>query len=96
MWRRQIFDVECTVSISHRFEDLSAHVDLDGDVELEPGDEVKVHGSPIHAAYGECVTERRTATVTKAGWPARVWARLMGDLECLELLEVDFTERRTL
>ncbi len=96
MWRRQTFDVDCTVSVSHTFEDLSAHVDLDGDIPLGPGDEVLVHGSPINPPYGEQVTERRTATVTKAGFLDRAWARVMGDLECLDLLEVDFTERRTL
>lgn len=96
MWRRRRFDVECTVSVSHTFEDLSAHVDLDGEIDLEPGDEVLVHGSPLNPPYGAQVTERRTATVTKASWFDRLTARLMGDLECLDLLEVDFTERRTL
>lgn len=96
MWFRRVFDVDCTVSVSHTFEDLSAHVDLDGNIPLEPGDEVLVHGAPINPPYGEKVTERRTATVTKANWFDRAWARVMGDLECLDLLEVDFTERRTL
>ncbi len=96
MWRRQVFETDCTVSVSHTFDDLSAHVDLDAAVELKAGDEVLVHGAPINPPYGEKVTERRRATVSLASAWQRTWARMMGDLECLDLLEVDFTERRTL
>jgi hypothetical protein len=89
------FDVDCTVSVSHCFEDLSAHVELDG-VELEPGDKVHVHGAEICPPFGERVVERRRATVTRASWLERAWTRLTGDLACLELLEVSFSDRRTL
>jgi len=90
------FDVGCTVSVSHRFEDLSAHVELDGDVVLQPGDEVLVHGAPIRPPYGEVRVERRRATVTRALWMSRVWTRMWGDVDCLSLLDVSFSERRTL
>jgi hypothetical protein len=93
---RARFDVGCTVEVSHRFESLHAHVDLDGDVEIRPGDRVRVHGAAINPPYGEVVTERRTATVTRATWPERLWTRLTGNLECMELLDVSFTDRRTL
>ena len=89
-------DVFCTVRVSHRFEDLSAHVELDGDLPIAPGDQVLVHGAPINLPYGEVRTERRRATVTRANWLERFWAKRTGDLDCLSLLEVSFSDRRTL
>ena len=90
------FDIACTVRVSHRFEDLSAHVELDGDVSIAPGDEVLVHGAPIAPPYGEVAVERRVATVTRASWLSRAWTRATGDMECLSLLDVNFSDRRTL
>jgi hypothetical protein len=90
------FDVGCTVSVSHRFEELSAHVELDGNIPVRPGDEVLVHGTPINPPYGEVRVERRHATVTRARWMTRVWTRMLGDVDCLSLLDVSFSERRTL
>lgn len=90
------FDVDCTVRVSHRPEDLSAHVELDGGIELEPGDQVHVHGAEILPPFGEVQVERRRATVTRASWLERAWVRLTGNFECLELLEVSFSDRRTL
>ena len=90
------FQVGCTVRVSHPFEDLSAHVELDGDVVIEPGDAVLVHGAPIEPPYGDVQVERRLATVTRATWLARTWTRMTGDLECLSLLDVSFSDRRTL
>ena len=87
-------DVFCTVRVSHRFEDLSAHVELDGDVPIEPGDRVLVHGEAIHLPYGESRVERRRATVTRATWLERMWTRRTGDLDCLSLLDVSFSDRR--
>lgn len=90
------FDVPCTVTVSVTCEDLSAHVELDGDLDVGPGDRVVVHGDAIHPAFGEVRVERRHATITRASWLERLWVRLTGDLECLELLDVSFTDRRTL
>lgn len=95
-WARARFEVGCTVEVSHTFESLHAHVDLDGDVKIRPGDEVRVHGRPINPPYGEVVVERRRATVVRATWLERVWTRMTGDLEFMELLEFSFTEERTL
>ena len=89
-------EVACTVRISHRFEELSAHVELDGEVKIEPGDSVLVHGAEMKARYGEVLVERRRATVTRATWLERAWTRATGDLECLSLLEVSFSETRSL
>lgn len=95
-WRAHSFDTACTVRVSHTFESLSAHVELDGDVQIHPGDRVLVHGAEINPPYGEVRVERRTATVTHAGWLERTWTRLTGNLDCLSLLDVSFTDRRTL
>jgi hypothetical protein len=43
--------VPCTVEIEHTHASLHAHVELDGDIIIEPGDEVVVHGAPLHAAF---------------------------------------------
>ncbi len=95
-WRAQTFDTGCTVKVSHTFESLSAHVELDGDVPIYPGDRVLVHGAEINPPYGEVRVERRRATVTHAGWLERTWTRLTGNLACLSLLDVSFSDRRTL
>lgn len=87
-------EVSCLVTVSHTFEDLSAHVELDGDVRVLPGDKVLVHGEPINPPYGEVRVERRTATLTRASWLERAWLRATGDLDCLSLLEVSFSDRR--
>ena len=94
MKARRSFDVFCTVRVSHTFEDLSAHVELEENIAIEPGDEVLVHGSPIAPPYGEVQVERRRATITKASWFERTFRRLTGDLDCLSLLEVSFSDRR--
>ncbi|MFO0736477.1 MAG: hypothetical protein U0270_11380 [Labilithrix sp.] len=86
----------CKVIVSHRFEDLSAHVELDGDIVAEPGDRVLVDGPPINPPYGEVRSERRRATLTRASVFERAWTRLTGDLDCLSLLDVSFSDRRTL
>lgn len=88
------FEVACTVRASNTMDELSAHVELDSDVEIGPGDRVIVHGGPIGPEFGECVVERRQATVVRAGWFARLWTRCVGDLACMHLLDVSFTDRR--
>ena len=96
MARRRCFETDCTVEVSHRFESLHAHVHLDGDVEIGPGDRVCVHGEPINPSYGEAVVVRRRATVTRATWPERLWVRIRGEFEVAELFDVSFSDRRTL
>jgi len=89
-----VFDVSCMVRVSNRFEDLSAHVEIEDGTVLEPGDQMIVHGTPIHPPYGEVRVERRRATVTRASWLGHAWARLTGDLDCLSLIEVGFSYGR--
>ena len=93
---RTTFDVPCTVEIEHSPESLHAHVTLDGDVEIEPGDQVLVHDAPTDAPLGGAITVRRTATVIRAGLAERVWTRISGNFELTELYDVSFTERRRL
>lgn len=90
------FDVGCTVRVFHTPEELSAHVELDGDVEIGPGDRVRVHGAEVRVPFGEVRVERRRATVTRASWVDRLWVHVTGTFESLELLDVSFTDRRTL
>ena len=71
----------CTVTISHRFEELSAHVRFDNGAVVHPGDSVLVHGAEIMAPYGEVIEEARFATITRASALERLWTRLTGDLD---------------
>jgi uncharacterized Zn finger protein len=96
LFRKKSFNVECTIEVSHTFESLHAHVDLDGDIDIEPGDAVLVHGQPITVPFGEVHTERRTATVTRASLVERLWTRATGDLEFMELCEFSFSEEARL
>lgn len=91
---RERLDVPCTIEIENTWESLHAHVELDG-VDVEPGDEVRVHGGEIVVPYGERAIFHRTATVTRAAAPERLWVKLTGDLEFMELLEFSFSSGRT-
>lgn len=82
----------CTVTISHRFEELSAHVRLDNGAVIHPGDTVEVQGPEIMAAFGEMVEEQRTAVITRASKLEQLWTRATGDLEFMELCEFSFSE----
>ncbi len=90
------FDVPCTVEVEHTPDSLHAYVDLDGDVDIRPGDEVIVHGDPIKAAFGQKIVERRQATVIRANWLGRMATRVHSGFELTELYEVSFTPRRKL
>lgn len=87
----QQFDVGCTIEVENTFESLHAHVELDGDVTIEPGDSVRVHGDPVVVPYGESLVLRRTATISRAGTLNRAWTRATGDIEFMELLEFSFS-----
>ncbi|MEM6954034.1 MAG: hypothetical protein AAF411_19895 [Myxococcota bacterium] len=90
------FTVPCTVRITVTAEELSAHVELDGDPDIGAGDRVHVQGEPMHVSFGESRVERRQAVVVRASLLGRAWAKFLGHFECLELLEVSFSDRRTL
>ena len=84
----------CTIEIEHTERSLHAHVALDGEPELQPGDRVRVHGEPIRVRFGDKLTLRRQATVERAGWLERQWTRLAARFELSELYEVSFTPGR--
>ncbi|MFL4472206.1 hypothetical protein ACERZ8_20825 [Tateyamaria armeniaca] len=86
----------CTVEISHKFESLHAHVRFNNGAVIYPGDEVQVKGPEIMAPFGEVVTEDREAVIFRASALERLWTRLTGDLEVMELCEFSFSEEVTL
>jgi hypothetical protein len=96
LFTRTAFEVPCTIEVENTFDSLHAHVELDGDVAIEPGDEVRVHGDPIHVPYGEKAVIRRRATVVRASAIERAWTRATGDLEFMELCEFSFSSGRKL
>ena len=85
-------DVDCTVEVSHTFDSLHAHLRLAGGATVGPGDEVIVHGTPIEVPYGEVQRFDRRATILRATWPERLWTRMTGDFEFMELCEFSFSE----
>ena len=94
--RKQTFEAPCTVEIERSTETLEAHVVIDADYDVRPGDEVLVRGAPTDAPFGERIVVRRTATITRAGLPERLWTRIAGNFELAELYDVSFTDRRRL
>jgi len=90
------FDTPCTVEVEHGFDHLHAHVELDGDVQIYPGDKVRVHGTSIRLPYGERLVEHRMATVTRATPLVRLWTRLKARFEITELYEISFSNAKTL
>lgn len=93
---RRRFETGCTIEVEHTNESFHAHVALDGDVAIGPGDKVRVHGQAIQVPFGAKVTLRRDATVERATWPERIWTRIASRFDLAELYEVSFTPRRTL
>lgn len=90
------FDTPCTVEVEHGFDHLHAHVELDGDIEIYPGDKVRVHGASIRLPYGERLVEHRMATVTRATPLGRFWTKLKARFEITELYEISFSNAKTL
>ncbi len=85
------FDTPCRIEIEHTNEHLHAHVELDGDVSIAPGDKVRVHGAAVRVPFGGRLVERRMATITRATALGRAWTRLRARFELTELYELSFT-----
>ena len=96
MFSRRNDMTPCTVEVSHTFESLHAHVRFNNGAIVHPGDEVVVHGEPIMAPYGEVVIEERVATITRAFWLERLWTKLAGNFEFMEICEFSFSEEVSL
>ncbi|MDG2474673.1 MAG: hypothetical protein P8M50_05260 [Paracoccaceae bacterium] len=92
LFNRKRETTPCTVEVSHTFESLHAHVRFSNGTVVHPGDEVLVHGAPILAAYGQVICEDRTATIERAFLLERMWTKLTGNLEFMELCEFSFSE----
>jgi hypothetical protein len=90
------FETGCTIEVEHGFDHLHAHVALDGDIMIFPGDRVRVHGRAVRLPYGERLIERRTATVTRATAIGRAWTRLKARFAITELYEISFSGARPL
>lgn len=92
-WRHTL-DVGCLIEINHTPERFGAHVHLDGEPEIGPGDKVCVYGDPIEVVPGEDMQIRRRARIERATALGRAWTRLRGQFEVSELYEVSFTARK--
>jgi hypothetical protein len=88
------FETPCRIEIEQTPEHFHAHVRLAGDIELQPGDRVKVHGAPIRVDFGQSLAIDRMATVTRAGLAVRLWIKLAAYFDLSELYEVSFTPGR--
>lgn len=84
------FDIPCTITIEQSPEHFHAHVELEGDIPLYPGDEVKVHGAPMTVDFGQSLQFTRMATVKRAGALTRAWTRMAAYFDLTELYEVSF------
>jgi hypothetical protein len=97
LWVSPLFgrteDVGCLIEINHTPERFGAHVHLDGDPEIAPGDRVCVYGEPIDVIPGHDMQVRRRARIERAGALIRAWTRMRGQFEIAELYEVSFTTR---
>jgi hypothetical protein len=95
-WSRRVLELACTLEIEQTHDYFHAHVELDGDIAINPGDRVLVHGAPVQVRFGEKLVERRRATLERATWLDRAWTRLAARFQLQELYEVSFTPNRTL
>lgn len=90
----QSFQTGCTISVAHTAYELHAHVELDDNVLIGPGDRVMVHGAPVTLPFGGELTLRRTATVQKAGFFERTWTKMRAQFDITELYEITFTSEK--
>ena len=91
---RTDWETGCTIAVEHTADALHAHVELDGDIKLGPGDQVRVHGAPVRLLFGEAITLRRRATVSRAGLVAQWWTKMRAGLDLTELYEITFTSEK--
>ncbi|WP_435418719.1 hypothetical protein WAB17_03885 [Parerythrobacter aurantius] len=94
MFYAEAFDTGCRIEIEQSPEHFHAHVKLDGDVPIYPGDQVLVHGAPVTVGFGEKLSFERTATVRRAAPLRRAWTKLASYFELGELYEVSFNPGR--
>ena len=86
----ETFETPCTITVEQSSEHFHAHVELDGDIAMEPGDKVRVHGAPIQIPFGTRRVFERRATVTRASPLPRTLTRIAAYFDLSELYEVSF------
>ncbi|MFN3819068.1 hypothetical protein [Blastomonas sp.] len=94
LFREPAFDTPCRIAVEQSEAHFHAHVELEGDIAIQPGDKVRVHGAPIIVGFGESILIQRMATVQPAGALMRAWTKLTAMGELKELYEVSFTTSR--
>ncbi len=94
LFRRETLETGCTIQVEHTPDALHAHVELDGNVAIGPGDQVRVHGAAVRLPYGEAITLRRRATVSRAGAIAAWWTKVRAQFALTELYEITFSSEK--
>ena len=94
LFTREIVETGCTIAVEHSADHLHAHVELDGNIKLGPGDQVRVHRDPVRLRYGTAIELRRRATVSRAGLLAQWWTKLRASLELTDLYEITFSSEK--
>lgn len=90
----QSFETPCTITVEQSSEHFHAHVELAGEIAMEPGDKVRVHGAPIQIPFGTRQVFERRATVTRASPLMRGLTKLAAYFDLAELYEVSFNAGR--
>jgi hypothetical protein len=88
------FETPCTITVEQSSEHFHAHVELADDVEMQPGDKVRVHGAPIQIPFGTRQVFERRATVTRASPLKRALTKAAAYFDLAELYEVSFNAGR--
>ncbi|QDH34133.1 hypothetical protein [Porphyrobacter sp. YT40] len=88
------FETPCTITVEQSSEHFHAHVELDGNIAMEPGDKVRVHGAPIAIPFGAREVFERRATVTRASPLKRALTKAAAYFDLAELYEVSFNAGR--
>ena len=91
---QQSFETPCTITVEQSPEHFHAHVELAGEIAMEPGDKVRVHGAPIQIPFGTRQVFERRATVTRASPLMRALTKCAAYFDLAELYEVSFNAGR--
>ncbi len=93
MRHQRIEEIFCAVDIEQTQASFHAHA-VPELTQINPGDQVLVHNLPAQVKFGERVSCRCPATVTRAGRLAQFWIRLTSLAAITELYEVGFSSTR--
>jgi hypothetical protein len=91
---RTSFETPCTVTVEQSSEHFHAHVELSDDVDIQPGDKVRVHGAPISIPFGSRQVFNRQATIIRASPLMRALTKVAAYFDLSELYEVSFNAGR--